>query len=128
MLGLGINLVKILFIQLIFGMVFLGGLINTIEHRLPVFITRSFRYGKFSYKGKSGGRFNLPTIEIPKAWFKHFYIFSSILTTFTLLLLVITYVFNFSIPLMLRMIFDTISSRTTETEGNIQFINYFIYY
>jgi 3-oxo-5-alpha-steroid 4-dehydrogenase 3 len=37
-------------------------------------IKQTFRYGKHAHKGKSDKL--VEKIEIPKAWFKHFYIFS----------------------------------------------------
>ncbi|RZF43220.1 hypothetical protein LSTR_LSTR009024 [Laodelphax striatellus] len=79
-----INLLKIGFSLMTFIIVIVGGLINSYEKFLPVFIIESFRYGKFSYCGKESG---LKPIEVPKRWFQHFYIVSSLLSISSLILM-----------------------------------------
>ncbi|XP_075212268.1 polyprenal reductase [Lycorma delicatula] len=70
-----LNLLKIGFSFMTFHIAVVGCLINTYEKYLPVFITETFRYGKFSYSGVPS---NLRVILVPKRWFQHFYVFSSI--------------------------------------------------
>ncbi|XP_055533611.1 polyprenol reductase [Wyeomyia smithii] len=71
-----LNLINFLFVQLIVIIVLLGSLIATIERLLPTAISQTFRYGKHAYKGPQDRFVSL--LEVPKAWFKHFYIFAAI--------------------------------------------------
>lgn len=68
------NLINILFLQLTFVIVVLGSLMNLVEKYLPVAIKQTFRYGKHASKEKSDKL--VEKIEIPKAWFSHFYVFA----------------------------------------------------
>jgi hypothetical protein len=43
--------------------IIVGCLINNIEKYLPVFLTQTFRHGKFAYRGKPS---QLKIIEVPK--------------------------------------------------------------
>lgn len=90
------NLLKLLFAQMALYMVILGGLINAFEQHLPVLISRSYRYGKFASQHNSKGF--LKHIEIPKSWFKHFYVYSSILSTVFIILLTRIYFLKSSVP------------------------------
>ena len=68
------NLINILFMQLTFVIVILGTLMNLIERYLPTVIKQTFRYGKYAHKENSDKL--VEKIEIPKAWFSHFYVFA----------------------------------------------------
>lgn len=68
------NLIDILFMQLTFVIVILGTLMSLIEKYLPTAIRQTFRYGKHAHKEKSDKL--VEKIEIPKAWFSHFYVFA----------------------------------------------------
>lgn len=114
MLGNGYNLVKIFFVFASVCIVFVGGLINTIESKLPVFITKSFRYGKFADKNRKK-IFG----EVPKSWFKHFYVYSSIVSTIAMGFVIGTYIFTFSVPVWLRRFCDDLSGRVVETQGKL---------
>jgi len=57
-------------------MVFFNGLIDVFEDKLPVFILEAFRYGK-TLNGPLQSKL-IRLITVPKSWFLHFYIFSSI--------------------------------------------------
>ena len=57
------NLLKIGFSFMIIFVVVMGCLINSVENYLPVFLTQTFRLGKFAYEGKSS-QFRI--IEVPK--------------------------------------------------------------
>lgn len=69
-----INFVNILYINLILVIVILGSLIQFIEPYVPVSIKQTFRYGKHSFKGE--GNVLVSKMEVPKSWFKHFYVFA----------------------------------------------------
>jgi hypothetical protein len=57
------NLLKISFSFMTIFVVVLGYLINSIGKYVPVFITQTFRHGKFAYEGKLS---QLKIIEVPK--------------------------------------------------------------
>jgi thiamine transporter ThiT len=57
------NLLKIGFSFITVFVVVMGCLINSVEKYLPVFLTQTYRYGKFAYEGKSS---QLKIIEVPK--------------------------------------------------------------
>ncbi|XP_054269658.1 polyprenol reductase [Macrosteles quadrilineatus] len=69
------NLLKICFTLMTLFIVVIGGLINNFEKCLPAFFAQTFRYGKFAYKGKPS---SIVVLEVPKRWFKHFYVFAGI--------------------------------------------------
>ncbi|KXJ77747.1 hypothetical protein RP20_CCG006713 [Aedes albopictus] len=74
-----INLINFLFVQLIVIIVVLGSLIATIEKYLPTAISQTFRYGKHAHKGPQDRLVSL--LEVPKSWFKHFYVFAALWST-----------------------------------------------
>lgn len=74
--SLHINLLDFMFINFSVFIIFAGALINLVEPYLPLFITQSFRYGKHESKGEKNAFVCL--LEVPKAWFKHFYVFAFI--------------------------------------------------
>lgn len=63
-----------MFINFSLLIIFTGVLMNFLEPHLPLFITQSFRYGKHESKGAKNPLVCM--LEVPKAWFKHFYIFA----------------------------------------------------
>nr|CAD7573760.1 unnamed protein product [Timema californicum] len=73
-----INLLKICFSLMTLFMIVGGGLMNSIEHCLPIFFKQTFRFGKFAYQGEPS---QLAPIEVPKRWFRHFYVFAAAYTS-----------------------------------------------
>ncbi|KAF2900043.1 hypothetical protein ILUMI_06147 [Ignelater luminosus] len=98
-----VNYIKIIFSFMTFSIILMGSLINSFEKYLPVFLKQCFRYGKFAYKGKTT---RLKPVEVPKAWFRHFYVYSSILTIATLILAIAVLIFNVSVPRKILNILD----------------------
>lgn len=98
-----INYVQLIFALMTSSIIALGSLINCFEKYLPAFIKETFRYGKFSYTGKSSF---IKPIKVPKSWFKHFYVFSSVLTIIALNLVVQVYVFGIQPPALIIEILD----------------------
>lgn len=90
------NFIEFLFINLILSTAILGFLVNLIEPYLPVFITQTYRYGKHSHKGEKDK--TVSKCEIPKSWFKHFYVFAALWSIGTLWLAVNTFVLGKSVP------------------------------
>ncbi|XP_034245855.1 polyprenol reductase [Thrips palmi] len=89
------HVLKFQFYAMTATIVVFGGLLNTIEKRLPTFISQSYRFGKFSYEGKKS---KLKTIEVPKRWFSHFYVFAAAYSTLCLLTAIKVYFFDGKAP------------------------------
>ncbi|KAL7022178.1 hypothetical protein ACKWTF_012167 [Chironomus riparius] len=88
------DLIKLLFLQLTLVIVLLGTLMNSIEKYLPPDIRRMFRYGKHSYQSENSSKI-IDKIEIPKSFFKHFYIFAIIWSWMGLTLAIRVYFLNY---------------------------------
>lgn len=103
-----LNILDIIFLGLAFAATFTGVLINNFEKHVPAFIIKGYRYGSFAYKGNEANFLQL--IEIPKAWYRHFYLFSSIFGAVTLSYMVLVYYFDYSvfmyIPVVLRLLLE----------------------
>ncbi|KAG7204957.1 hypothetical protein KM043_005343 [Ampulex compressa] len=100
---------------------FSGLLLNYVESYLPVVITRSYRYGKFASK------INEPLaerFEVPKRWFKHFYILAAPASIYTLYLVISVYFYNASISNATYWILDILlgSSRKALATSECTFI------
>lgn len=100
------NLIDLLFIQFTIVIVVLGSLMNLVEKYLPSYVKQMFRYGKHSYKGddKKGGLIN--SIEIPKSWFKHFYVFAIVWSWLGFLLAVAVYFYDYQPQALLLKYLD----------------------
>ncbi|XP_041972811.1 polyprenol reductase-like [Aricia agestis] len=72
-----------------------GYFIKQYERHLPAFIIQTYKYGSFAHDGV-GDKFVTST-EIPKAFYKHFYAFSSVLSVITLLYALCVYFLDFSV-------------------------------
>ncbi|KAL5292509.1 SRD5A3.2 family protein [Megaselia abdita] len=94
--SLNINLIDFMFINFSLLIVFAGALINFLEPHLPLFITQSFRYGKHESKGEKNEFIRL--LEVPKAWFKHFYVFALGWSVFALYLTIKGIILKSSAP------------------------------
>lgn len=106
------NLVKVGFALCILLIVFFGGLINSFEHKLPVIIRQAYRYGKHSYKGQPSF---VKKLEVPKSFYKHFYLFGSVWSTTALLLATYTYFFNGDNLHIVRMLLDMVGGYHRKT-------------
>lgn len=60
-----LNWIKIGFTLMTLFIVVIGGSINNFEKCLPAIIAQTFRYGKFTYKGKPS-KLSRVIIEVPK--------------------------------------------------------------
>uniref|UniRef100_A0A182Q3C7 Polyprenal reductase n=1 Tax=Anopheles farauti TaxID=69004 RepID=A0A182Q3C7_9DIPT len=117
-----INLINFLFVNLIVTVVVLGGLLATIEKHLPVAIRQTFRYGKHALKGTPDRLVSL--LEVPKAWFKHFYVFAAVWAVAGFTVMMQTYVTGQPAPDYVIAFLDTMATnrrtvRTTPTETMI---------
>ncbi|XP_023704176.1 polyprenol reductase [Cryptotermes secundus] len=101
------NLLKIGFSLMTIFVVVMGCLINNIEKYMPVFLTQTFRHGKFAYQGKPS---QLKIIEVPKSWFRHFYVFASVYTTLSLILTFGIYFLSWELSPWLVTLLDLLAS------------------
>nr|BAM18037.1 similar to CG7840 [Papilio xuthus] len=103
-----LNILDLIFLGLAFMVTFTGFLINNFEKHVPVFIIKGYRYGSFAYRG-SGATY-LQMIEIPKAYYRHFYSFSSVFCVATLTYTILVYFFNLNVSslivFMLRILLE----------------------
>ncbi|PZC83430.1 hypothetical protein B5X24_HaOG207813 [Helicoverpa armigera] len=87
-----INVIDFIFLNLAFAVTFTGVIINNFEKYVPAFIIKGYRYGAFAYQG-SDANF-LQVIEIPKAYYRHFYLFSTLFSASMLSYMVVVYFFG----------------------------------
>ncbi|XP_053676023.1 polyprenol reductase [Anopheles nili] len=117
-----INLINFLFVNLIVTVVILGGLLATLEKHLPTAIRQTFRYGKHAMKGTPDRLVSL--LEVPKGWFKHFYIFAALWSVAGFVVMLETYRTGNPAPDFVVAFLDTMATnkrvvRTTPTETMI---------
>lgn len=82
------NLLKCGFIFLAGSILATGLMVNFCESRLPAPIVQAVRYGKFSYVGK---KTFVSHLDVPKRWFKHFYVVATLYSIFILYMVINTY-------------------------------------
>lgn len=113
---LQINLVDFIFINFTITMVLFSVLINFVEPYLPVFIRQSIRYGKFAYKGKDEDKV-VAKMEVPKSWFKHFYVFAAVYSTLGSLLVFYIYFLNGKVPVVVLKFLDLVYGPVRTAKG-----------
>ncbi|XP_004927986.1 polyprenol reductase [Bombyx mori] len=89
------NILDFVFLNLAISVTFTGVLIKKFEDYVPAFIKKSFSYGSFAYQGSEANF--LKIIEIPKAYYRHFYLFSSIFSVLSLFYMILVYFLGFSV-------------------------------
>ncbi|KAG5322280.1 PORED reductase, partial [Pseudoatta argentina] len=99
------NIIRHFFILISVNIILMSLLLNFLESYLPTLIKRAFLYGKFSVKTHHTIAAKL---EVPKRWFKHFYIFCAPLMTITLCSLSYKYLYNINIPEIVFTLLDTL--------------------
>lgn len=87
-----LSIIDAIFIQFALVIVIFGNLLHLLEPYVPVCIRQGFRYGKFGYNGNACAW--VSWIEIPKSYFKHFYISSTFCSFFALCIAMYVYCFN----------------------------------
>lgn len=111
------DLIKLLFLQLTMTIVFLGSLMNSVEKYLPTIVRKIFRYGKHSYQSENNYDKLVDRIEIPKSWFKHFYIFAVLWSWIGLILASSVYFLNYHPHKFLLKYLDFSSGSDREIES-----------
>lgn len=109
------NLVKCGFIFLAASVLVGGLMVNFCESRLPAAIVQAFRFGKFSYVGK---KTFVSHLEVPKRWFKHFYVIATLYSIFMLYLIVNTYVLSKPVCSVVLTLLDLVGSSYRSTKVN----------
>ncbi|XP_070503401.1 polyprenal reductase [Chironomus tepperi] len=110
------DLIKLLFLQLTLVIVLLGSLMNSVEKYLPTYVRKIFRYGKHSYQSENSYDKIVDKIEVPKSWFKHFYIFAVIWSWMGLILAISVYFQNYQPPLLFYKYLDFSCGSNREIE------------
>lgn len=100
-------MLKIGFSFMTIFVVVLGCLINSVEKCLPVCMKQAFRHGKFAYEGKSS---QLKIIEVPKSWFRHFYVFASVYSALALIITCGIYFLSWQLSPWLVKLLDLLAS------------------
>lgn len=90
------NIVDLIYIYFIATIVILAVCINVSEDNLPTVLLQTFRYGKHAYKG-SPSRL-VSSFEIPKSYFKHFYVFAIVWAISIFYLVLSVYVLGTRVP------------------------------
>lgn len=98
------------------AMILMGSLINTYEAYLPQFFISSIRYGKFAIEGRK-----LKILEVPKSWFKHFYVFSALSSIGAIILAVSVYVFGKAPPVSFMLVLDATVGSLRYSTGSFSF-------
>lgn len=116
------NFIDFVFIQFIIVITILGALINLTEPYLPIIILQTFRYGKHSYKGAPSNLVQL--FEIPKSYFKHFYVAALIWSFLSMYIVINAYVYELKVSNTLIWILDFIcgNSREVKSKQKLTFI------
>lgn len=96
------NLILVLF-SLLTSSVILSGALLLFETKLPTFVIKSIRYGKFAYKDKKSDKM---MIEVPKSWFKHFYCIGVLFFTVIFFEASRIYIFNSPTPSWLQEVLN----------------------
>lgn len=118
-----LNYMQILFSSLSLNIILLGSLINTFEKYLPVLIKRAFRYGKFSCEEESKVAVKM---EVPKSWFRHFYVMAVILSSGALYLMVNCYFFGGEVPVWLFRFLDSCCGILRQASGWYLWIHWMV--
>lgn len=111
-----INIIEFVFLSLASAVTFTGLLISKYESHVPAFIIKGYKYGSFAYQG-SGGNF-LQAIEIPKSYYRHFYLFSSIHSVATLVYMFLVYYKDFAVNIYVSALLRAILEQDGPS-GNI---------
>ncbi|KAI5695612.1 hypothetical protein M8J75_000838 [Diaphorina citri] len=121
-----LNIIQATFLLLTLAIVIVGSLINSLEKHLPKCLIQSFRYGKFALDIRHSTF--VAHLEVPKRYFQHFYIFSSLLSTMAFYLCVKTYVLGYEVSPSVMSFLDLLggSQRRATTSATSVFLCIFL--
>lgn len=90
-----LNILELIFLSLAFLVTFTGFLINHFERYVPEIIIQGYKYGSFAHRGSNANY--LSAIEIPKSYYRHFYVFSSLFSSTMLFYMYLAYFRDYSV-------------------------------
>lgn len=96
------NFILVNFSFLAYSMMIYGTIICLGENKLPSFMVKTFRYGKFAYRGSLTGLSSKIVLEVPKSWFRHFYWSGILAYVFILYQISSVYVLKNDVPTWLN--------------------------
>lgn len=88
--------IDLIYIYFILTIVILAVCINISESNISPILLQTFRYGKHAYKGTPSRL--VQVIEVPKSYFKHFYVFAIVWAILILGLTFNVYVLGTKVP------------------------------
>ncbi|XP_018404483.1 PREDICTED: polyprenol reductase [Cyphomyrmex costatus] len=100
-----INIIRNFFIFSAMNIILASLLLNLLESQVPILIKRAFYYGKFD---TTTPNLIAAKLEVPKRWFRHFYIFCAPLMTFTIFFLCHIYLNNIEVPEVIFTFLDAL--------------------
>ncbi|XP_012522876.1 polyprenol reductase [Monomorium pharaonis] len=100
-----INIIRYIFMFNLMVSLLLVLSIGLFESHLPALIKRSILYGKFGLKTP---HLIATKFEVPKRWFRHYYILSAPLMTITLCLILRIYLYNVDVPQIVFTVLNTL--------------------
>ncbi|KAJ8933464.1 hypothetical protein NQ318_011287 [Aromia moschata] len=106
------------------NIILIGSLLNAFENMLPIFLIKMLRYGKFTCKAQLPKMYSTFILEVPKSWFKHFYILAVLTYSYIVYLTISTYIFKKEIPVWFNTLLTLLcgEGRTAATSATKVFI------
>ncbi|CAH2063827.1 unnamed protein product, partial [Iphiclides podalirius] len=101
-----LNALDFLLLSLTLPIVLMASVIGNYERHVPVWLIKLYRYGSFGYKGP-GGRF-MQSIELPKSYYRHYYVFSSVLSGLALVYMSLVYFVGVEVNLQFKAALQTL--------------------
>lgn len=93
------------------------GLLLTIEKYLPESLCQIFIFGKHAFKGERSTKI-VEKIEVPKAWFSHYYNFALLLSWSTMIMGVCVYFYGYIPHKHFIEYLDVVCGRNREVKSN----------
>lgn len=114
-----LNSVQLVFLATVIGVVLFGSLVNVFENYLPVYITQWVRYGKFADKAEK----SVLVVQVPKSWFRHFYVYAAILFSAIFYMCVNNYIYQKPPPEWVYTVLDYSMGYLRKPTGNYFFLS-----
>lgn len=121
------NFVMVLFSLLTTSIILSGSLLNYFEKKLPTFFIKIIRYGKFAHRGKTSGLADKLIIEVPKYWFRHFYVLGVLVYAFVFYQATTVFIFNSDLPNWLNNFLDLLCGSNRKAHSKLPNFSYDFY-
>lgn len=109
------NWIDLIYIYFIFTIVILSVCINLSESNISPVLLQTFRYGKHAYQGVPSRL--VQAFEIPKSYFKHFYVFAIVWAILILGLTVNLYILDTKVPNWIIDVLDVLFGADRHVSG-----------